>query len=590
MKTKILLFLFFVIYFSSKAQEKEVIKFIWSPYFDDIYLTATEDKEFTVDWGDGCNIETYSGTGDIQFISHSYINPDWDDYQVIITGVTTECKFTLFACYMSNVNDLDFNSCISLEFLFCGRNPLTSLDLTNNINLKVLSCHTNSLTNLNLYENKNLETLTCGGISLSSLNLTENKNLKILTIGGAYGPGNYTSINNLDLSENTELIELSIFDYNQLTSLDLSANTKLEILDIRNSELTEMNLSSNVNLRKIILRNNPLISLDLSKNLKLEDLSLHESLLTEINLNYNIELKKLTCFNNRLLSLDLKNNSKLTQINCSNNKLINLFVGESNKIEELDCSNNQLEIIDLSALAELEIFECTRNNLVSLDLSANTKLRNLSCRLNNLKSINLCTNSIYTTFRCFENQLTLTDLFNVSEQTPNMYSKHLGTQRLESQNVPVGFTVDFSSQSEFKDITTVFVINKDGLPSEINNDYTITNGIITFLQDGIFTVTMTNAAIVSNYLYPAKVIAEFKVGYANIDDVSYLSDIVFYPNPVNDILYIKTEKETIPEVKLYSLEGQLLLNIKGNEIDVSGFAAGIYMLEVDGKKGKVVKN
>ena len=467
-----------ILFFSTNIyiQSNEIIVITWINYGTYFRIVATEGKDFTVDWGDGSEIETYTGLGIEQLISHIYENNDYDlEYQATIKAIDTDCFFTFFKSSRPNrtspsgLKKLDLSSCPNLEILDCSYAWLNNLDLTENTKLKILSCGNNPiLKSVNLSSNILLEEFGIGSDSLTNLDISKNYNLKILGINSSLMPHNHlVPIKNLNVSENIKLVELYL------------SNTQIK----------------------------------------------------NIELNNNIELEILRCYDNSLISLDVSSNTKLKYFLCNNNQLKSLYLNE---------------------------FACDSTPLPFM-------------------------------LTCDNNKLPLSELFNASEMVIGT-NKRLGTQRLEPQNVPVGFTVDFSSQSEFKDITTVFVINKDGLPSEINNDYTITNGIITFLQDGIFTVTMTNAAIVSNYLYPAKVIAEFKVGYANIDDVSYLSDIVFYPNPVNDILYIKTEKETIPEVKLFSLEGQLLLNIKGNEIDVSGFAAGIYMLEVDGKKGKVVKN
>ncbi|MGC3977085.1 MAG: YDG domain-containing protein [Paludibacteraceae bacterium] len=62
-----------------------------------------------------------------------------------------------------------------------------------------------------------------------------------------------------------------------------------------------------------------------------------------------------------------------------------------------------------------------------------------------------------------------------------------------------------------------------------------------------------------------------------------------YPNPVSDWLYIETESMELPDVRLYSLQGKLLLQTKGNKLNLQGLAEGIYVLDVDGSKVKVVK-
>jgi hypothetical protein len=63
-----------------------------------------------------------------------------------------------------------------------------------------------------------------------------------------------------------------------------------------------------------------------------------------------------------------------------------------------------------------------------------------------------------------------------------------------------------------------------------------------------------------------------------------------YPNPVSNILHIESgSNNVIPEVKIYSIQGVLLINTKGNLIDVSLLTSGIYIVEINGVSRKIVK-
>ena len=71
---------------------------------------------------------------------------------------------------------------------------------------------------------------------------------------------------------------------------------------------------------------------------------------------------------------------------------------------------------------------------------------------------------------------------------------------------------------------------------------------------------------------------------------SILSNLNLFPNPVSNILHIETgNNNPIPEVKIYSIQGVLLIQTKGNQVDISMLARGIYMAEVEGVCKKVVK-
>jgi PKD repeat protein len=59
-----------------------------------------------------------------------------------------------------------------------------------------------------------------------------------------------------------------------------------------------------------------------------------------------------------------------------------------------------------------------------------------------------------------------------------------------------------------------------------------------------------------------------------------------YPNPTDNYLFINTEQI----IEIYSIEGQNLKHVYANKIDVSDLATGIYLIKVDNKVQKFVKN
>jgi hypothetical protein len=189
---------------------------------------------------------------------------------------------------------------------------------------------------------------------------------------------------------------------------------------------------------------------------------------------------------------------------------------------------------------------------------------------------------------CDYNSLQLSDLYAAHLVINNSNGKLFGTQFLPYQPLIEGVTVDFSEQTQFGGIETVFTMWKNGKQAILNLDYHIDNGIITFINDGIYSVDMTNTAIVSHPDYPAVVIAGVDLTSVNISENS-LPNLKIYPNPTNDVVYIKTEYETVPEVKLYSFDGKLLQHVRNSEIDLSKYSMGIYFLSVNGRMVKIVK-
>lgn len=67
-----------------------------------------------------------------------------------------------------------------------------------------------------------------------------------------------------------------------------------------------------------------------------------------------------------------------------------------------------------------------------------------------------------------------------------------------------------------------------------------------------------------------------------------ISEIIIYPNPVTDVLNIKSDKD-IHEVEIFSLTGRSVLKTTYSSVDLSNFQTGIYLIEItysDGNKTK----
>jgi hypothetical protein len=73
--------------------------------------------------------------------------------------------------------------------------------------------------------------------------------------------------------------------------------------------------------------------------------------------------------------------------------------------------------------------------------------------------------------------------------------------------------------------------------------------------------------------------------FSNFDFNDYFS---FYPNPTNEILNIKNNKEVeITSLSIYNSLGQLILVATGNNsfIDVSSLKTGTYLLKIVSNNG-----
>ncbi len=70
-----------------------------------------------------------------------------------------------------------------------------------------------------------------------------------------------------------------------------------------------------------------------------------------------------------------------------------------------------------------------------------------------------------------------------------------------------------------------------------------------------------------------------------------INDIVIYPNPVSDQLFITSENTVIETISIYTLTGKNVLEVinETNSIDVSSFSKGVYFIEISSATGKSIK-
>lgn len=82
---------------------------------------------------------------------------------------------------------------------------------------------------------------------------------------------------------------------------------------------------------------------------------------------------------------------------------------------------------------------------------------------------------------------------------------------------------------------------------------------------------------------------QYDAPISGLDQHSSDQDIRVYPNPVSDVLFVKTDENEVPLLQLYSLNGVLLKVANDKQMPVSEFEPGTYLLKVKTSKGVVGK-
>ena len=192
----------------------------------------------------------------------------------------------------------------------------------------------------------------------------------------------------LDVSRNAKLKRLMCWG-NRLTALDLSGNPELTELYCYGNELTELDVSGNPKLEELYCEENPLTGLDLGSNPALTRLGLSGTWVKDLDLSGHTGLKSLWISDCPGLDLDVSIYPDLEILMCPNCGLTKLDLGGNPKLFMLDCSGNALTALDLGGNPALIDVNCKNNRLTALDLSHNAGIIELSCSGNPLETLDI---------------------------------------------------------------------------------------------------------------------------------------------------------------------------------------------------------
>jgi len=246
-----------------------------------------------------------------------------------------------------------------------------------------------------------------------------------------------------------------------------------------------------------------------------------------------VNLTKLWCYNNQLTHLDVSQNTALTDLQCDSNWLTNLDLTNNPALKILWCYSNQLTELNLTTSTVLKDLRCYDNELSNLDVSQNPVLEKLHCHLNQLTQLDVSQNALLKEFFCSWNQLTTLNIQNENNAVLEIMEAR-GNLNLDCIQV-----------------------------DHVANAYSYTN----WTKDPTATYN-TNC----NFMAVAD---------------NYKTDMIFYPNPVSDILNFSEE---VTAVKITDVSGKMLKfqPVSTNSTDVSDLAKGLYIIILKTKSDKII--
>ncbi len=413
----------------------------------------------------------------------------------------------------------------------------------------------------------------------------------------------------------------------------------IETLSISNKNISDLTgIEDFVDLKSFTCANNQLTNIDLSQNIELTIINLNHNQLENLDVSNNIALTNLDCSYNQISNLDISQNTGITVLYCQNNTLSSLTFSSTN-LSEIICSNNQLTLLDLSNCFNLGTVDCSFNQIINLDLSNSSELIELQVNDNQLENLNIKNDSFHLYYGGFE-------IFQ-SNNNPSLYC------------IIVDYVdVAIENWSDFVDPQTSFSLDcldddGDGIPDNIEDingngdltdDDTDGDGIPDYLDedddgDGVDTIdeldngispigrsssgttlnyTDTDNDGIPNYLDDdddGDGVLSIDEDYNNngtiLDDdinnngiVDYLDNTAalavdkftafefsLYPNPTQNTISIAIELKG--DYEIFNTNGQTIkkgkLDYGTNTVDLSSISNGLYFIEIITEKGIVIK-
>ena len=305
---------------------------------------------------------------------------------------------------------LPLNNLTALEeLIFRGNEVLNNLDVSTNVNLRTLDIlsvagvNTTSITELDLSSNTRLEYLRIFNFQdLEIITLPLARNLTYLDIYS-----NFDLVADTSTYDSLEILNLFVPFGKQIALTLPDVNTNLKQIRISNGEIRDFRaLAEFINLEELrLFSSTELIEFPVSNTLTLVQISPHY---ISDNLSFH-NLPQLNYLNIRLnltnipLEIDISQNAELETLILPINNIARVNLEGNPKLDYVDISENNLEEIDFSKNPLLETLFLNGNLLSNIDLRNNPQLVELNLSGNRLTSIDITENTLLSDFNISKN-------------------------------------------------------------------------------------------------------------------------------------------------------------------------------------------
>lgn len=293
---------------------------------------------------------------------------------------------------------------------------ILGIDSDGVVNTSILREDAEAVTELNL-NNPNFDKSTFANPLLEDVpgKISDLKGIEafvsLVSLEAAYG-----ALTEVDLSSNIQLEGLFLND-NQLAGVDVSVLPNLKRFGImRNPIVGEIDLSGNPALEELFVHFTGIASIDLSANPNLWNLYIQNNQLTALDLSANTALRSLRAQNNNLSALDISMLSVIDRVDAQYNPNMTLVTGANGNpaLTSLNLSGTGLANFNGAAYPNLEWLLLNDNNLGNFNGNNNLNLQNLFLNNNSITKLGLIGNTQLAQLQVMNNGMEELDLRNAN--------------------------------------------------------------------------------------------------------------------------------------------------------------------------------
>ena len=249
-------------------------------------------------------------------------------------------------------------------------------------------------------------------------------------------------------------------------------------------------------LTALEIRNQQLTDINITKARSLGDLRLVGTGLSQIDLGYNRGLRNLEITGNHFSTLNIRGvndayqKNLLQDINLSNNGITEIKLNDMGTIRNLNLSGNQLTELSLKDADNMQTLNLSHNLLTTANLSYCTLMTDCNLSHNNIAEVVMPAENSLQNFLCNDNNLSFATLPRVDASVHYEYAPQNKVGIAEKAP-----GVDL--QAHNVDGQTTYIWKKaDGTVLTEGTDYTITDGMTRFLTPAVGQIVhceMTNS-------------------------------------------------------------------------------------------------